>query len=100
MTHTDRIKNIHGIAMALAPGLQRYDFADPKDKKAWAEHTYACAEEFWNLILPRFEGAMAQDILEQKAAQEKAMKEAEERKEERERAAYAKVVTAEPEVTK
>lgn len=68
MTHTERVRTKHGIAMALAPSLQRYDFSNKKEQlKEWSKLTYEAAEEFMSVILPELEAAAVKDMEEKKA---------------------------------
>lgn len=61
MTHFERVRTKHGIAMALAPSLQRYDFSDPETAKKWAEITYKSAEAFLAVIEPEMDKANLKD---------------------------------------
>ena len=76
MTHFERVRTKHGIAMALAPSLQRYDFSDAERQlKEWADLSYRAAETFLATIQPEMDAAVAKDAAEYKAKQEAAIAE-------------------------
>ncbi len=73
MTNVERVRTKHGIAMALAPALQRYDFSNKKEQlKEWSKMSYEAAEEFMSLVLPELDGAAALDAAILQKAKEKA----------------------------
>ena len=76
MTHFERVRTKHGIAMALAPSLQRYDFSDAERQlKEWADLSYRAAETFLATIQPEMDAAVAKDAAELKAKKDAAIAE-------------------------
>ena len=76
MNNTQKAQQLNGVAIALAPSLQRYDFSDQERQiKAWADITFAAAKEFTDRTIANYEAGQAKDNAELEAAV-KAAKEA------------------------